>query len=443
MVFKHLTYAMGVCIFSFSGVLSGIVDAQENKKIYTIAKSIEEAMAENWSLKAKKERIEQTIYAKNQARAEFLPKLSTTYGYTRQSEERTFRSTLMGGGDIAVSSRDNYQWKGTLRQPLFTGFSLTSSFRLAELGIDQSEMELELERLGLALKVKEAYFDILIADKGVEVARKEVESLQSNVKVARSFYQVGMIPINDLLKAEVELADAQQNLVKVRNASWLARSTFNTVLSRPINEVVDVEDILTYKPVPKDFEEYFDKALKERPEIKLIDINIRQADQQIRLAKSGNYPEIALTYDYIKEGDDPSVSGSSFHDAGRWEALTVLSWTFWEWGKTYYSAREKESLKVELTLIRRDLEDSIGLELKRAVLDLETAEKNIPTTRKAVEQGEENLRVSEERYKAQVTTITEVLDAQTLLTRARVNYYRALYDHNLAKARLLRAMGEY
>ena len=67
----------------------------------------------------------------------------------------------------------------------------------------------------------------------------------------------------------------------------------------------------------------------------------------------------------------------------------------------------------------------------------------IPAAKKAVEQGEENLRVSNERYNAQVTTSTEVLDAQTLLTQARVNYFSALYDHHLAKAALLRAVGEY
>ena len=92
---------------------------------------------------------------------------------------------------------------------------------------------------------------------------------------------------------------------------------------------------------------------------------------------------------------------------------------------------------------RMALKDGISLELKDAVLELETTEENIPTTRKAVEQGEENLRVNEERYKAQVTTITEVLDAQTLLTQARVNYYKALYNHHLAKAKLLRALGRY
>ena len=123
--------------------------------------------------------------------------------------------------------------------------------------------------------------------------------------------------------------------------------------------------------------------------------------------------------------------------------MAILSWTFWEWGKSHYSKRAKESLRKELIETKLALEDNISLEVKTALLDLETAEKNIPTTRKAVEQGEENLRVSEERYKAQVTTITEVLDAQTRLTQARVNYFRALYDYHLAKARLFKAMGEY
>ncbi|MCJ7596023.1 MAG: TolC family protein, partial [Desulfobacterales bacterium] len=250
-------------------------------------------------------------------------------------------------------------------------------------------------------------------------------------------------PINDLLKAEVELANAEQNLVKAGNTADLTRATFNTVLVRPIDEPVQLEDILSYRPEKGDYVFYLKRAFDERPEIKVLDINILQADQQIRLAESKNYPEISLTYDYIKEGDSADVSGSPYHDASRWEAMAVLSWTFWEWGKTYYTAKEKESAKQELMETKLSLEDSIRLEVKDALSALEVAEKNIPTTQKAVEQAEENLRVNEERYKAQVTTITEVLDAQALLTRARVNYYRSLYDQNLARASLERAIGAY
>jgi outer membrane protein len=420
--------------------------AQE-KKVYTIEASISEALENNWSLKAKKEKIDQAGNVRKQARAEFLPKLSTTYGYTRLSEVyKSAPVSLRNLGTIPgsdLNTRDNYEWKGTVTQPVFTGFALTTSYRLAELGIDQSEMEVELEKLNLVLKVKEAYFGILGVDKALEVARRAVESLESHVKVASSFYKVGMIPINDLLKSQVELANAQQDLVKALNATKLTRANFNTVLSRQINAPVELKDILVYKPEKGKLEHYEEKALKNRPEIKLLDINILQTDQQIRLVKSKNYPEIAVTYDYIKKGDHPDVSGSPFHDAGSWEVMAGLTWTFWEWGKTHYEVKEKLSLKKELIQTKKALEEGIRLEIKDAMLALEETEKNIPTTRKAVEQAEENLRVSEERYKAQVTTSTEVLDAQTLLTEGSMNYYRALYDHNLAKARLRRAIGEY
>jgi len=104
----------------------------------------------------------------------------------------------------------------------------------------------------------------------------------------------------------------------------------------------------------------------------------KSVDHQIRLARSKQYPEIALTYDYIREGDDPDVSGSPFHDENRWETMATFSWTFWEWGKTHYSVGEKKSLRNELVKIKKALEDTIRLELKDALLDLEEAEKNIP-----------------------------------------------------------------
>ncbi|RLB18010.1 MAG: hypothetical protein DRG82_04985 [Deltaproteobacteria bacterium] len=414
---------------------------------YTLRKSIEEAFSNNWSLKAKAEKITQSEQVKKQARAEFFPKLSTSYGYTRLSETPTIDFELPppapGSSEFPVGTRDNYQWKGTVTQPLFTGFALLSSYDLAKLGIDQSRIELSLEKLNLALQVKEAYFAILKADKALDVAQKAVAALESHVKVAQNFYDVGMIPVNEFLKAEVELSNAQHDLVRAQSGARLARASFNTVLSRPIEAPVEVEDILFYKAVACALQDYLPKALKNRPEIKAIDLAIQQTDQQIRLAKSKNYPEIAFTYDYIKEGDDMGVSGDEYHDASRWEATVGLSWTFWEWGKTHYAVREKQSLKKQLLHQKRALEDGILLDVKNAILDLEVARKDIPTTKKAVEQAEENLRVSEERYKVQATTSTEVLDAQTLLTQARSNYYDALYDHNLAKARLKRAIGEY
>jgi outer membrane protein len=435
----------GTLLFFSLIFLATTAAAQERVNYFTLEKAISQALEKSYKIKARNERIEQANDIRKQARADFLPKLGTAYSYNRLSEPPISRSsTLMGTSiPLVVGTEDNYQWTWFLRQPLFTGFALISSYRLAELGIDQSQLEMDLEKLDLVLRVKEAYFNILGADKAVEVAQTTVESLTQTVKVARSFFEVGMIPVNDVLKAEVELANAEQSLVRAKNAAQTTRSTFNTVLVRPVNDPVEIEDILVYKPEVGEYGAFEKRALENRPEIKILDVSILQADQQIRLAKSKYYPEISLSYQYISQGDEPSVSGSPYVDANRWEVLAVASWTFWEWGKTYFAGREKESLKRQIIETKSDVEDGIRLQVKQATVDLDSSAKNIPTTQKGVDSGEENLRVNAERYRAQVSTITDLLDAQTLLARARLDYYRALYDHNLAKARLDRALGSY
>ena len=442
---RSLSGIFAAFLFFFITSAAAGVQARE-RGVYTLEESIKEALNNNRTLKAVQEKTEEARHVKDQARADFLPKLSTSYGYTRLSEVTRSEAVPLGGGlEIPAydqNTQDNYQWKATITQPLFTGFALTSTHELARLGVDLAQIEVDLAELDLTLGVKEAYFDILRTEKGHNVAEKAVEFLQSNADVARSFYKAGMIPVNDLLKAEVELANAQQDQVKAQNAVMLARAAVNTLLARPVNDLVEVEDILVYRQETATYEDYQQRALQHRPEVKSLDINLLQADQQVRLAKSAFYPEAALNYDYIKEGDDPGVSGSAFHDGNHWQVTAGLTWTFFEWGKTRSAIREKQSLRKQLTETKTALEDQIRLELQQAILDLEVADQNIPTTEKAVEQAEENLRVSEQRYRAQVTTMTEVLDAQTLLTRARTNYYNALYDHNLAKARLRRALGE-
>lgn len=411
---------------------------------FTLQKSIDTALERNWNVKAEKERIRQAEAVMDQARADFFPKFSTRYAYTRLDHGRTTDPVPMGPFEIpanVISLRDNYQWQSTMTQPVFTGFALLSSYELGKLGVDEAELGLELEKLDLILAVKEAYFRVLEADRFVEVAEKAVDSLGSHVEVARSFYNVGMIPINDLLKAEVELSNAEHDLIRAENSALISRASFNTTLARPINDPVVLEDQLTFVPETGQFSGYVEQALGRRPEIRTLEVRLEQTEQSRRLAMSDYYPHISLKYDYIKEGDEPNVKGSPVHDSSRWQAMAVFSWTFFEWGKTRSAVREVESVRIQLLQKRSALEDLIRLEVKQAYLGLFEAERNIPTTTKAVEQAEENLRVSRERYEAQVATSTEVLDAQTLLTQARTNYYRALYSHHLARARLERALG--
>ena len=107
---RYAIFLIGLLAFISLGTRPDVLPAQEKKRIYTLEEGIAVALAKHWTLKAGEEKIEQAIHAKNRAGAEFLPKLGMTYGYNRQSEEK-----FSSGGPVI--SRDNYQWKGTLRQP--------------------------------------------------------------------------------------------------------------------------------------------------------------------------------------------------------------------------------------------------------------------------------------------------------------------------------------
>jgi|WetSurMetagenome_2_1015567.scaffolds.fasta_scaffold16708_4 outer membrane protein len=442
-IFRYLSIISGLLT---AVMLSGVAwaDNESAKNVYTLESGIKEAVENNWSVKAREDKITESSYAEKGAKADMLPQVSTSYTFAHLGVVPSIDTEVFGNHvKFEMGDQNTYQWQTTVKQPIFTGYALTSAHELAKLGIDQSKMAVELEKLDLALKVKEAYFNILKADKGVGVVKSAVDSLESHLSVAKNFYDVGMIPVNDVLKAEVELANAKHNLIKAQNEARLARMAFNVLLSKSVDESVEVEDILVFTPETPDYQQSLGKAMKARPEIKSLEISDEQIDRQITIAKSKYYPEVGASASYIKAGDTPNVSGSNFQLDHQWQVGVALTWTFWDWNKTKSSVRQSETMKTELSKTRKAVEDGIKLQVKKAILDLKEAEEKIPSAKKAVEQAEENLRVSEERYKAQVTTSTEVLDAETLLSQARMNYYTALYDHNLARAGLLRAVGEY
>jgi outer membrane protein TolC len=250
-----------------------------------------------------------------------------------------------------------------------------------------------------------------------------------------------MTPLNDLLKSQVELANSRQDLTTAGNNLEIAKAEFNNILRRDVNAPVNLEDILDYIPLANELGYYLDLAEKNRLEIKLADLEIQIAEKEAALARKDYYPTVTLSGTRYQRGTDWDVDGGSgISDPNSWNISAVASWNFWEWGKTSYGEKEKKSQILQTKLNRDAIIDKIRVEVKQSFLKTKEAESNIITVRKAIEQAKENLRISQERYKEQISTSTDVLDAQTLLSRTMTNYYNALYDFKISKASLSRAL---
>lgn len=405
----------------------------------TLRAAINQALSYSPTMEQARQALSKAQSAESEAFTYFLPTLETSYGWQRVQDPTEVHTPL---GTFKTGSENTYQWSTSVEQPIFTGFRLSGNYRLAELGIDVQRTNLRLAMLNVVLSVKEAYYNHLSALKSLEVANQSVKLLESQRKTSKDFYDVGILPINDVLKVEVELANARQNQVSAENQVQLTRSRLNVLLGRAVDAPLTLADDLEYEQVNLDFTKAKLKARANRPELRALDLQLKQSDQAIRVARSDYWPQLGLTGSYDFTSDSPELGDSEYYDATSWTVAAELSWSLWSWGRTGDKVNQARADKLSLKAARKDLRDQVDLQVKEACLVVENAAKNIVTSKAAIKQAEENYRITQERYSEQLTTNTELLDAQTLLTQARNNYYTALSFYNIALARLSRAMGQ-
>jgi len=419
--------------------------AQKTAAPMNLQETIDAALQANLGLKQAEAEVKAAQETKKGRTTNFLPTLSTRYGYLRRNQPTTQALQGVGGQtiDVVINPEDEYNFVTSFSQPIFTGFALINQYKIASLGLDVAEFRQQLTRQNIILDAKNAYFQILKTQKLLDVAQITVKQITSQKDVAENMYQVGMSPLNDLLQSQVQLANAKQALVTAQNNLAIAKSQFNTLLVRPVNAPVAIVDILDYKPFPYDIDYCLAQAEKNRLEIQVADLEVQLSQKDYELSKRDYFPTVNLEGNYYKRGTDWDVDGGEgIADSTYWDIRATATWNFWTWGRTTYGVREKLQRISQAKYSQEQVKVDIDQEVKQAYLRTMESEQNIVTIEKAIEQAKENLRITEERYKEQVSTITDVLVAQTLFTQTMTNYYNALYDYKIAKAVLYRAIGQ-
>jgi len=397
--------------------------------------AVEQAIVANLDLQSSRKEIDAARANRSVQRSKLLPTLNATYQAVRTDGAAGF---TVGA---APSAGDTYTLGAGFTQPLFQGFALVNQYKAAELGVNIAELDQKLIRLEVIFQTKQAYFNVLKANRLLEVARNTVKVLKAQVEVARNFYEVGMTPLNDLLQVQVQLANARQSLITAQNNLDTRESEFNVILRRPVNAPVNLVDIEAYESLEEELGYYLNMAEKNRLDIKAADLNIQIAEKEVDIARKDYYPTLNLEGNIFKIANDWNLSDdeSLFNPEG-WSVTGTASWNFWEWGRTKYNTSEKRSRLSQAKIGRNKTIDQARLEVEVSYLKAREAEKNILAVETAIEQAKENMRITEERYKEQVATSVDILVAEQLLTTTQVNFYNALYDFKIAKAFLQKAV---
>jgi outer membrane protein TolC len=340
------------------------------------------------------------------------------------------------GGVITFPTANRNYWssKFVLEQTIFDFWGTPSRYQAAVLGKSASLLDTAKTRDDLFLNVARGFFSTLRAQKLEIVAQQDVVSLKAHLKIARDQHEFGVVTFNDVLQAEVSLADAEQRLIVAKTDAIDIRSALNKVMALPVSAPTVLKDE-KLETRPWGLEEATDTAVKQRSDLKAAGERISQQEKVVTQTRSQFFPRF-----YAQAGMNWQQNEFMLHDT-LWFGIFGMQWTLFTGLDTKAQVAQAKLRVNQLKEQQRDLDDQVRLDVQNAYLRVKETADRIRATEKAVTQGDENLRLNEERYKEQVGTATDVIDAETLLTRTRVNYWTAVYDHQMAKAELLWAIG--
>jgi outer membrane protein len=419
--------------------------ADNNSKPLSLADCINIALENSLVIRSADEGVIYAKAKKKEAGTGFLPMFSASYGYTRLSDDPYFdfpgNPPYISPSTITTGTKDNYILAFDVKQPIFAGGAIYYNYLANKIGEDVAGQEKRQNVLTVIEEVKTAYYSILKAAKVKDAAAKSVEMLQGHRDTAKAYYDVHLVPLNDLLRAEVEVANAQRNLLAAENAIEIANANFNTILRRGINTPVDIIDSFDVVPFNGGLDDCINTAMNMRPEMKAALARQKQSESVLKVEKAGFVPTVGATGHLERYGDQPELQGSPYRQRDDWYISAAATWNFWEWGRTKdrVDAGRARVNQADNAILQTG--DRIALEVKRAWLDLKEAEKQVAVTKSMIKSAEENFRVSSERYREQLGTAVDVLDAQSLLTKARADYARAVGDYNILLARIERVIG--
>ncbi|WP_346353600.1 TolC family protein [Azotosporobacter soli] len=304
-----------------------------------------------------------------------------------------------------------------------------ANYSSADFGVAKAMQQIKLDATN-------GYYGILQARNLLQVAQESVDQLTAHLKNVQAQYGVGTVAKSDVLRSEVELANAQQSLIKAQNTYDLSISTLNNVIGLPLGTELSVKEELQYLPYEKTLDTCIDYSLKNRPEVIQAAFGVEAAKENKRAAEGGHLPTIAVFGTQDWNNKDFPGSGNS-----NWSVGATLNWNAFDSGVTNANIGKAQQAFDKTLQLEQQTKDSVQLEVRQNFLGLREAEKRIDTSKVAVTKAEEDFKIAQVRYMAGVGTNIDVIDAQVALTQAKTNYYQALYDYNTSRAKLEKAMG--
>lgn len=409
-------------------ILAASASADTVSPAFTLADCLKRASARNPALAVASHDEKMALERVTIAGSTYLPRIDLQGGYVSQLDPQAVRF----GAITQETQQANYPFASLDINQTVYDFGRTKERRLAAtLQREASHASYQALEQGLFLRVVQTYYGILEQQQLLRSAEDEIRQREDHLRIARVLYEQGVVTRNDVLQAEVKLAASRQQRLVVANTITNAWLNLNHLTGQPAEFRGELTEALD--EVPADTQQ---ETISKRAELIAQQKLVEAGNAAVRESRSNYAPElfVNLSLDYLENDKAREQTIMSATVGLRMNLFDGLATT----ARYRQSLQQLEQEKDRL----RNVEETISLELATARNDLKVATERIEVARQAITQSDENLRINKDRYQAQVGTATEVIDAQTLSTQTRTDLYRAIFDRQVAAARVQRALGK-
>ncbi len=311
---------------------------------------------------------------------------------------------------------------------IYSGGKIESLIDQAEANKQISLNDLEKEKQKIIYKVTEAYYQVLQTEGIKRVSAQAVKQMQAHLESSEALLKEGMIAPIDLNRIKSQLSNLEHNLIKAENGHKLTMYNLNSIIWIDLNTELVLENNLSYEPCEINLEQALIQAKENRPEIMNIAQQRRIMEEMVDVAKSNRKPQVMFRA-------ESGIVG--------WQAVIVAEYSFLDGGVNKAKIDQAEINLAQVDQSEQQVQQLIEFEVRSAYLNMKEAEKLIKVAKEGIKNSQESFRIAQIKYNEGIATNTEVIDAQSTLIEAETNHLNALYDYNINRAALVKAMGTY
>lgn len=426
------------------------VAAQESMPL-TLYESLVRAVEHNESfLIAEEERVRAAAQV-GQARAEALPTIRFFGDYTRNFEQSKLPLTISDESGaildrwwITMGAENSSNWGFTATQSIWQGgrvFAAWAAARLYSKYVDQVRRQAWLD---LQQGVATAYFDALLAEQQVEVARRSLELAIDTRDVVQKKYEQGQISEYDLLRAEVQVANIRPQVLQAENGQKLALTNLRNLLGIeagvPLQLSPSVADSAAWET--ESLEVLISRARGRRPEPLQAELEVSMREKAVSVARADHFPSLELSGNYMVSAYREKLGFNHWQRTPAWSATLTLSIPIFEGMRISSGVSQAKVDLVQARLRERSVNKRVTLDVESAQNSFLEAQERLGSQAETVLQAERGYEIANLRYQEGVGTQLEVSDAMLALTTARLNKSNAMRDYQVARTNLRRAVGE-